>query len=236
MLLLLSVEITFYFLPPGNGNKLLQDLLILFILAVLVNEPLIQKVTLHEGLVLGGDLLGRDAIDTESIIPNANQQRSQQNGQIEAVPLLPLGHVSWAGDASGEFVGRVEFLVLDEPTHVLRASLVVVQLQKAQLCRPYGRTDKLIDIALVFGVDEEFAVLVGVVLELLLELDHMLQHQLLLWGVFRIGLAVLRLLPILELAASLQLLVYHWLAVLQYLQKVVLGSVLLYRDLCFHKL
>ena len=108
---------------------------------------------------------------------------------------------------------------MDELAQPLRALLVVVQFQEAQFGGTDSGADKLVYVALVLGVEEQLSVLTDVLLELLLELDHVLQHQLLLWRVLTVGQT--RALLLLELAATFELLVDNVLAALEELEQLV---------------
>lgn len=66
------------------------------------------------------------------------------------------------------------------------ALLIVVKLQKSEFGGPDGGADELVDLALVLGKEEELAILADVLLELLLELDDMFQHQFLLGRVLTV--------------------------------------------------
>jgi hypothetical protein len=199
--------------------ELLLDVLVLVGLAQVG-----QEVALHQRLVLAGDLLGRDAVHAVGVVAHPDQQRAQQDAHVEAVALLPPRHVGRRGDAARELVGRVQFLVLDELAEALRALLVVVEFEEAELGGADGGADELVDLALVLGEEEELAVLADVLLELLLELDDVLQHQFLLGRVLPVGHR--RPLLVLELAAPLQLLVYHVLPPLEELPQLAVGLAL----------
>lgn len=203
---------------PGE-NGLVEVELLPHVLILVGLPQRRQEVALHQSLILAGDLLGSDAVDTIRVVAYADQQRGQQDGHVEAVPLLPPRHVGRTGDALGELVGRVELLILDELAEALGALLVVVKLQKPEFGGSDGGADELVDLALVLGEEEELAVLADVLLELLLELDHMLQHQLLLGRVLAVGHHG-RLL-VLELAAALDLLVDDHLPAVEELQQLL---------------
>lgn len=199
--------------------ELLPDVLVLVGLAEVGEE-----VALHEGLVLAGDLLGGDAVDAVGVVADADEEGGEEDAEVEAVALLPAGDVGGGGDALGELVGRVELLVLDELAEALGALLVVVEFEEAELGGADGGADELVDLALVLGEEEELAVLPDVLLELLLELDHMLQHQLLLRRVLPVRHP--RRLLLLELPATLQLLVYHVLPPLEELPELAVSLAL----------
>lgn len=145
-----------------------------------------QEVALHQCLILAGDLLGSNAIDAVSIVSDSDEERSQEDGHVEAVALLPPRDIGGTGDALGELIGWVELLVLDELAEPLGALLVVVKLQKSEFGGPDGGADELVDLALVLGEEEELPILADVLLELLLELDDMLQHKFLLGRVLTV--------------------------------------------------
>lgn len=94
---------------------------------------------------------------------------------------MPVCDVGRTGNALGEFIWGIEFLVLNELTDFLCAVDVIMEFEEAEFSRPDCSTNKLIDIALILGIEEElpgFILLVHVFLELLFVLNDVLQHQL----------------------------------------------------------
>ncbi len=178
-----------------------------------------QEVTLHQGFVLAGDFLGSDAVDTVGIVSDSDEEGGEEDGHVEAVSLLPPSHVGRTGDALGEFIRGVKFLILDELAEPLGALFVVVKLQKSELGGPDGGADELVDFALIFGEEEEFPVFADVLLELLLELDDMFEHQFLLGSIFLVGDGGSLL--VLEVSATLVLLVDHHLPPLEELLQLL---------------
>ena len=100
---------------------------------------------------------------------------------------MPSGHICGRRNASRKLIWRVQLLILNESAQSLRALLIVIQLEKAQLGRTDGGTDELVDFALVFGVEKELSVIPGMLMELFFELDDMLEYELFFGGVFLVG-------------------------------------------------
>jgi hypothetical protein len=85
---------------------------------------------------------------------------------------------------------------------------LVVELEEAQLRGSDGGRQELVRPALVLRVEEEVPpVLLVHYQETLFELHHVLQHQLLLWGVVPVAVRHGAVLAVPEVLASLQLLV-----------------------------
>lgn len=137
---------------------------------------------------------------------------------------MPPSHVGWTGDDSRELIWWVEFLILDELAESLSTVLIVVEFEEAEFGGTNGGTDELVDIALVLGVEEQFPLLVEVLMVLFLELDHMFEDEFFLGCVLLVGDPGTVLL--LELPASLQLLVDDHLPPLEELQQLVVHLVL----------
>jgi hypothetical protein len=117
----------------GMGDSFGEDVLVqielLLYVLVLVGLPQVgQKVALHQGFVLGGDLLGSDSEYAVGVVAHSNQEGAQQDAHVETVALLPSGHIGRRGYNLGELVRRIELLVLDKPAESLCAFLVIVQL------------------------------------------------------------------------------------------------------------
>lgn len=199
--------------------KLLFDVLVLIGLSQIGEE-----VTLHQCLILTGNLLGCDSVNAVSIVSHTDEQGTEKDAHIETIALLPSGNIGRRGYTPRKLIRRVQLLILDELAEPLRALLVVVQFEEAQFGGANGGADELIHFALVFGEEEELPVLADVLLELLLELDDMLEHQLLLRGVLPVGHA--RRLLLLELPAALQFLVDDVLAALEELAQLAVGLAL----------
>lgn len=161
---------------------------------------IIKELAFHQGLIFCRDFLWRDTIHTVSIVPDPNQKRAQQNTHIKAIALLPLGHIGRRGYAFGELIRRIKFLILYKLIQPFGTFLIIVQLQKPKLRGPDCRTNELINITLIFWIQEQFAILSDMLLELFLELYDMLKDQLLLWCVFSVANGWSRMF---ELSASL---------------------------------
>ena len=100
---------------------------------------------------------------------------------------MPACHVGWTGDAPGKLIWRVEFLILDEFAESLGALFVVVEFEEAQFGGSDGGAEELIDIALIFGVEEQISFLVDVLMILFFELDDMFEDQFFFGSVFFVG-------------------------------------------------
>lgn len=174
---------------------------------------LLQEGALHQSLVFGGDLFRGDSVHAVGVIAHPDEQGSEEDGHVEAVSLLPLGHIGGAWNALRELIGRVQLLVLHVLAYFLGAVYIVMEFEEAQFGGPYCGTDELVHVALVLGVQVELphlVLFVHVLLELLLILYHVLQHQLFLWGVLpigQVGSSVRSRHHIFEVSASLPLLI-----------------------------
>jgi hypothetical protein len=192
--------------PFGEDGLINVELLLDILILVRLLEVR-QEVALHQGLILARDFLGGDSVDAVGVVSDPDEEGAEQDTHIEAVAFLPACDVGGGGDAAGELIRRVELLILYELAEALGALLVVVEFEEAELGGADGGADELVDLALVLGEEEELAVLADVLLELLLELDDVLQHQFLLRCVLLVGHP--RPLLVLELTTTLQLLVDH---------------------------
>ena len=202
------------------GEYVLVDVELLFDVLVLVRLPQVgQKIAVHQSLVLSSNFLRSYSKNTVSIVSHPDQQRTQQDTHVKTVPLLPPGHIGRTGDTFRKFIRRVQLLVLHESAQPLCALLVVVKFQESQFGGPDGGADKFVNVALVFGVEEELPLLVEVLVVLLFELDDMFEDEFLLGGVLLVGHAGSLLL--LELLAALELLVVDHFAPLQKLNELV---------------
>jgi hypothetical protein len=198
---------------PFGEDGLIKYKLLLNILVLIWLPECRHEIAVHECLVLAGNLLGSDTVDAVGVITHPDEQRGQQHAHIKTVALLPARHVGRTGDALRELIRRVQLLILHKLAQPLRTFLVVVELEETQFGRSDSGANKFVNVAFVFGVEEELTVLTDVLLELLLELDHVLEDQLLLRSVLAVSDA--RSLLLLELAATFQLLVYHVLTTLE---------------------
>jgi hypothetical protein len=116
---------------------------------------------------------------------------------------LPTSNIGWTRNALGELIWRIQFFILDELAESLRTLLVVVKFQEAKFGWADSGADELIDLALVFGIEEELSILTDMLLELLLELNDMFQDKFLLGSVLSIRHSWALLL--LKLSAALEL-------------------------------
>lgn len=146
-----------------------------------------QKITFHQCFIFAGDLLRCDTVDTVSIIAHSDEQRGQKDTHIKTISLLPPRHVGRTWNAPRKLIWRVEFFILNELAEPLGALFVVIEFQEAKFGGSDSGAYELVDITLVFGVEEKFSVLSNVLLELLLELDDMLEHKFFLGRVLAIG-------------------------------------------------
>jgi hypothetical protein len=134
-----------------------------------------QKVTLHECLIFARYFLRGDTVDAIGVVSDSDEEGGEKNGHIEAVSLLPPGHIGWTRYAFGEFVRRIQFLILYKLAKSLGALFVVIKLQKSKLGRPDSGAYKFVHFALIFGEEEEFSIFSNVLLELFFELDDMFE-------------------------------------------------------------
>jgi len=90
------------------GENVLIDIELFLDVLVLVRLPQVgQKITVHQSPVLGGYFLGSNAEDAVGVVAHPNQQGAEEDTHVEAVSLLPPGHIGGTGDTFGELVRRI---------------------------------------------------------------------------------------------------------------------------------
>ena len=194
-LLPLEEEVGMLFIELGDGFLPLLDCEFIFLgelfevvgeLDFLLQFALVAEWVFHERLILDGHFPWGPSVDAVGVIPDPNQEGSEHDADIKGVSLLSLDHVGRGGDDGGKFVGRVQllkgYIVSDRP----RALPVIIQIQEPQLRWTDRRADELIDLALVLRSYKDLPVVVNL-MELVLELKHMLQHQLLFRSVLQVA-------------------------------------------------
>lgn len=178
-----------------------------------------QEVAFHQGLILRGDFLWSYSIDAVGIVAHSDQKGAKEDADVETVSFLPSSHVCRTGNTPGELIGRIELFVLNESAESLCAVLVVVEFEEAEFGGSDGCADKLVDVALVLGVEEEFPLFLELQVVVLLELDHVFEDQLFLGRVFLVTEPWILLL--LELPAAFELLVYDLFPAIEEFQELV---------------
>mmetsp|Transcript_21197 Transcript_21197/g.49332 ORF Transcript_21197/g.49332 Transcript_21197/m.49332 type:complete len:204 (-) Transcript_21197:199-810(-) len=169
-----SAEFCLLVLRPER--RLLRDDELVFFLFVFLFRLLnvgIQLWTSTARLVSGCDEPGRKSADAVCVVAHTNQQRRQSNGQIEAVPRLPVEHGSRRGNHGRISVCRIQLIIVKEIRQKLRTRFVLIELLVRQMRRSQSRWQEFRHSVLIRWTQKEEAVAVHVD-ELILKLAHML--------------------------------------------------------------
>jgi hypothetical protein len=124
------------FIEETFGDFFLEDRFFLFSFLhdgsiVLFLFDIFHEFTLHQGLIFGGNLFGRNTIHAICVISDTDQQGAQEDGYVETVTLLQPGHIGRGGNALRKLVWGIEFLILNELAKSLSTFLVVIKFQEA---------------------------------------------------------------------------------------------------------
>ena len=104
---------------------------------------------------------------------------------------MPFGYVGWARNAFWKFVRGVKFFILNKFAHFFCALNVVVELEESKFGGSDGGADELVDITLIFWIEEKLSVFADVLLKLFLELDDVFENKFFLGSVFPVAEVVL---------------------------------------------
>jgi hypothetical protein len=96
---------------------------------------------------------------------------------------LPSRYIGRRWYAFGKLIRRIQLFILHKLGKSFCTLLIIIQLQEAELGGPDSGAYKLINIALIFWVEEQLAIFPDVLLELFLELNDVFQHEFFLWSV-----------------------------------------------------
>lgn len=89
---------------------------------------------------------------------------------------MPSRYIRRGWYAFGELIRRIQLLILHKLGKSFCTFLIIIQLQEAELDGPDSGAYELINVALIFWVEEQLAILPDVLLELFLELNDVFQH------------------------------------------------------------
>ena len=87
-----------------------------------------------------------------------------------------MSYISWTGNALGELIWWIKFLVLYKFAESLSTILIVIQFQKAKFGGADSRADELVYITLIFRIEKQLPILTNMLLKLLFKLNDMLQN------------------------------------------------------------